>query len=353
MALGLLATCFSFCILTMAVLTAANAVFGTPDTLKQSLADSQTYDSVAAGIVDQAVANADKEQPQQAGEKSLDSKVAQDAMRKVVTPQRLRGYAEQVVEGTYNWLEGDTDKPDYAVDLSTIKKDLGVSVGDSAVQHLQELPVCTQQQLRKLNPNDVDPFALPCRPPGINLKAERQKLINQVIKGDGALQDTEITADDTISESGQTPFEKLAFIPTIFQWSKVLPWILGILAVVSATGVVFIQNDRRTGIKSVAKPLLATGLLLLVSIVVTSFLLGRLQFNEMAETRHFEEAMVLLIKSLYNGFKNVLLIFATIYTLLGASGLIGLRFTKPKGTAPENPHPRSPAEKPSSRPKLT
>jgi len=350
LAVGLLASCFSFCIVSVAVLSAVNVVFGTPDALKDSLVDSRVYDSVAAGIVDQATTRTKKQQPQQKGNNSLDSKVAQDAMRKDITPQRLQGYAEQIVDGTYNWLEGNTDKPDYVVDLSTIKKDLGVSVGDSAVQRIQGLPICTQRQLSNMSFSNASPFTLPCRPPGINLKAERQKLINEVTRGEGALQDTTITADDTQSETGETPFERLFFIPTLFQWGKTLPLVLGLLAIASAIGIIFMQDSRRTGIKAVAKPLLATGVFLLIGIMLVSFLLSKAQFSsEPAESQHFQEALVALIRTLNTAFRNVLLVFAIVYTVLGAGGLIGLRLLKAKNNAIAN-HPEKPAPTRKDRP---
>lgn len=327
---------FSFSILAVATLASLNSVFGTPDTIKETLAESKIYDSVAEGLVDQATKSTQKPpEARQPDEVPLDEAVVREVATKVITPEKLQGYAEQIVDGTYNWLEGEVDQPDYNLDLSTLKLDLGNTVGDVAVQRVQSLPVCTTAQLRQMDPGSIDPFTLPCQPPGINLQAERQKLVDEITKDDEVLEGN-VTADDTKSEeTGQTPFEKLGFVPTLFQWSQKGPWIFGVLGLLAAAGIIFLNDDRRKGIKQVSKTLLITGVVLLVGIAVVSFLLNKFQIKDVTaeDPKHFEQAIGDVVRSFNAAFNRVLAVFAGLYAALGAGGLIGLHFTKPKGPA--------------------
>lgn len=352
--LRLLSAFFTFCILALAVLAATNAVFGTPDALKKSLADSKAYDSAAAGLVDQASKTAQKPpEAQSPGDVQIDPAVVKDVATKVITPQKLQGYAEQVIDGTYHWLEGKTDTPDFNIDLTSIKQDLGNSVGDVAVQRIQGLPVCTVAQLRQMDASNVDPFTLPCHPPGIDLQAQRQKLINEVVNNGEVIQDNSITADDTKSEqTGETPFQRLGLVPTIFQWSKAGPWILGVLALATAAGIVFWEEDRRRGLKRISKSLLISGVLLLIGIWLASFAFSHINFNkeDPVQSAQLNQAMVDVVRTLNAAFNRALLVFAIVYAAMGAGGLIGLRFWKPGETAsgpdvPEHPEQKTPEPK--------
>jgi hypothetical protein len=343
--LGLLASFFTLCLFGVATMTALNRVFGTPATLKSSLASSGAYDTFATAIAKQAAQ--DGQDP--GNDVQLDNAAVQGVLNKVITPGKLQGYAEQVIDGTYGWLEGDTPTPNYRVDLSGLKQELGVAVSDSAVQRLSGLPVCTSAQLRQLNGQNNDPFTLPCRPPGLNLTAERQRLVSEITQSPDILEDTTLTADDTKSESGQTPFEKLGMLPTIFQWSRVAPWLLGAIALASSVGIVHLNDNKQTGRKMVAKSLLTTGLLLLVSVGVSTFLIGKLKTDgQAADSQYLQEAMVSLVRSLAGAFNRVMLVFAVTYALLGAGGFMYLKHRGSAGSSgiSKPPLPRPPKGSP-------
>jgi hypothetical protein len=330
--LWLLAVFFTFCILSVAVLTATNAVFGKPDALKGSLSESKVYDSLAAGLVDQAVKGTQNPNPEQGEGLKMDEKVTRDVAGRVITPAKIQGYAEQVIDGTYNWLDGETEQPDFKLDLGNIQKDLGNSVGDVAVERVGGLPPCTFQQLQKLNLNEVNPFDLPCRPPGINLKAERAKIVEEITANEGALGDTTFTADDIgkNEETGGNAFENLVALPKLFQWSKAWPWILGVLGLASAAAIVFWSDDRNNGIKKVSIKLLIAGILLLIGIGLATFLFNTANPAERADATQMEEALFNVAGTLSAAFNRVLLIFAVVYVALGAGGLIWLRAKAPK-----------------------
>jgi hypothetical protein len=336
--LWLLAAFFGFCLLAVAILSATNAVFGKPDALKGSLSGSKAYDGIAAGMVDQVVNGSQKEQ-QEGGSGRDDFQADEATVReigeKVITPVKIQGYAEQIIDGTYNWLEGETDQPDFNLDTASIQKDLGNVAGDVAVARVEKLPPCTFAQLQQLNLSEIDPFKLPCRPPGINLKAERAKIVQEIMSNEGVSDDKALTADDIGKDeaTGRNAFEGLTPVPKIFQWSKVWPWILGVLGIASAAAIIFWSDDRNSGIKRVSVRLLIAGVLALVGIGLATWLFNAANPAERADATQMEEAIFDVVRTLSAAFNRVLLIFAIVYAVLGAAGLIWLRTKAPKPVA--------------------
>lgn len=330
---GLASALFKFALLVIPVLLAINFVFGKPDTIKKVLKDSNIYSSFSDGIVEQAKQDNKEATPGVAAAPANAVKdiIIQGAIKATLTPEFTQSTAEQVIDGTYSWLDGTTEKPNFNIDLTPLKTNLANAVGDGGVAHFQTLPVCTQTQMRQIDPNTVDPLTLPCLPPGINLQAERQKLVNEALANNEVVEDPSLNAD-TIKAEGesQSPFEQASYIPTIFQWSKVLPWILGVAGLAAAAGVVLLEEDRRRGIKSLSRTLIVVGVLLLVSVLISKFFANRIPVgDELAKSASLQASVVFIIKALSSAFNRVLLIFAIIYAVIGGGGLAWLKYGKP------------------------
>ena len=334
-------------LLALAFVVAGNMVFGKPDTLKTTLKDSGIYSGFTDSLIQQAKTDSATKPVGQ--DLPVQDPLVQEAIKKAITPEFAQSTAEQVVDGTYNWLEGKTSKPDFNVDLSGLKQNLANNVADAGVQRAQSLPVCTTQQLRQLDPNATDPFSLPCLPPGINLQAERQKLVNQTLTNGEFISDTSISADD-LKDKGQTtsPFEKASYVPALFQWSQILPWILGSLVLVTGAGVILLDSERRRGIKSLSITLLITGGILAVSALIGWYFMRALDLNRdgLANTAQVQQSAVYIIRTLSGLFNKTLCIFAGIYIVLGGGGLLGLHFTKPKVSTPAPAKQPKPARTP-------
>jgi hypothetical protein len=289
------------------------------------------YDTVAAEIVTSATNQVEQNGPQDI---PLQDEAVRDIAKRVITGERIQGYGEQIVDGTYNWLEGQTKTPDFAVDLTSVKQELGTAVADAGVQQAQGLPVCTAEQLQQIDINNLDLFSLQCLPPGVDLGLEQQKLLAKTVVSQEILKDPTISANDPAAPKGEKPFQKLSYLPTIFQWSKVLPWILGLGAIVSGTGVVFLYTDRIQGLKKVAKKLLISGAMLVFIAGLLALLFSRVRPDpEVVKMIELRDSILIVVTSLGSAVNRVLIIFAATYAVIGGGGLIGLHFVKPKAAA--------------------
>jgi hypothetical protein len=352
LARGLASSGFKLCIY-MAALTAAVALtFGTPTKIKQALTKGKVYDNVVDGAIEQIQKqNSAPPEGQEGGEPEeshipLDNAAIEQVAHQAFPPELLQSSFEQIIDGTYHWLDGEVTQPDFKVDLSIVKQNLANAIGDEAVRHLQALPVCTPEQVRGINLAEADAFGLPCLPPGLNLEIKRQEIVAEVAGSQDFLKDPVITANNLKNDEGKTPFETLSNAPKAFQWTKRLPWIFGIAGLLAGAATVFLHDDRRRGLFVIARALLIAGVLLLVSGLITLFFLGHLPLPEnVADSGKLGNTLLEVIRSLGGAFNGVLLTFAGVYTVLGAGGLLGLHFTKPK-TTPEkasSDDPKSPA----------
>jgi hypothetical protein len=327
-ALGLLSTFFIFCISMVAILTAVNVILGTPDALKIALIDGKVYDTAAPSIIDHA---SKEKKPEDSGNKDLDlsDPVVKGAAKQVITGTLLQGYAEQAIDGTYHWLDGTTKTPDFNLDLTIVQRDLGISISSAIVQRVKSLPACTNAQLLQLDPATIDPLTMPCQPPGFNLEQLRQGVVHEVNTSE-TFKDTSITPQNLDSEeAGKDPFQQLSAIPVIFQWSKIAPWILGVLGLASAAALIFLRHDRRRGVKAVAVSLLITGGVLLVAIVLTTVAFGNIHPSTGSiDDAQLQQAVLAATKALGSSLNHILLIFAVVYTIGGVGSLLGLHFTK-------------------------
>jgi hypothetical protein len=332
--LKLIASVFTLSLFGLAVTAAVNHVFSKPDNLKQALRDGKVYDAVADSIVDQAVKDADKQT-----DIPLDNKKVQSAARAAVTPKLIQENGEKIIDGTYSWLEGDTPTPEFRLDTQEIKDQVATNVSKAGEARVKKLPACTYAQLQRIDINSVDPFALECRPPGLDLTALRKQYQKEIAASDAFLEESALTAEDVENDQGQNVFEQAERVPQAFQLGQKLPWIFGILAVLSGIGLVFLNTTKAQGLKSAGLTLLIASALLFVSLFVVSFLLNQAKPDIGAETV-VQDAVLAVLKTLSSALNRVLLIFAITYAVLGSGSLIGSRFLKKAQTSTNSPDSR-------------
>lgn len=335
---------FRFSILLLAVACTLLALAGSPQTVKKTLRDSDIYTALADKVADRASQPDSEGKPgHQDGDgqaKAEDAVLSQPevkaAAKEALSPAFLQSSTEQVVDGTYRWLDGTVTEPDFKVDLQPAITTFENKAADAAVTRLQGLPACTLEQLRALNPNDIDPFQIPCLPPGINLTTERQKYIDSIAsKSDNEFLKNPVLTAAQLKENngGKSVFERLSAAPQAFQWLKRSPFILGIVALACIPAVILLYRDRRRGIRSLAFSLVGTGVVLLIISLFAGWLFSHYVTAangplHLADGNELGQAGVKLTDNLQRTAGKVLVTFGAAYTVIGAATLIILRVIK-------------------------
>lgn len=327
--INLLAGLLVLCLFGLATAVAMHQVFGQPDVLKTTLADTGVYDAAADNIVDQTIENAEAKT-----DLPLDKEAVTDAARGAITPELVQKNSEKIIDGTYSWLHGETQTPQFEINTRQIQDQVAANVAGAGGQRVRDLPACTLAQLQQINPNDIDPFTLPCRPQGYDISAIAQRYQRQVAASDDFFEHETITAETLTDQDGQNVFENLTEVPEVFQFGQKLPWVFGVAAAVLALIILLWHSSKRGGLKTICVSLLLAGGLLLLGALVSSWLLGRMQPDLVSESPAIQDSVLALIRSLHQAVRRIALIFALVYAALGAAGLITARLTAPKTSKP-------------------
>lgn len=301
--------------LLLAISTATTAsLFGSPNAIKDVLSKSGAYDQVLDDVLKKA-----GQDNQEGEENPLKDPKIQELIKQVFTPQRQQSIVENVADGTYRWLDGKVDKPDFKIDLSDAKVIIADGVATHGIERLKTLPVC------KRAPSTIDPFSAECRPPNINYDKEKERLKNEMLNHKDFLPEPVITIDSLAKDqSGQTFVDKFGKLPDAFRVMKMLPWIFFLVALLAAGGVVFAAESKRKGISIVGRTMFWDGLFILFITLIFGKLLPR------AVSGESNAVLGNILKHSTGKMANYMFIYSG--SVLGAGGAAWLteRFTRPK-----------------------
>lgn len=342
---GLFAFLLSLCLAGMVASTVFNATVGKPANIKDWLDKNNVYGAAVNSTIDRTLKDA-------AGSGStLNQPEVQDVIKKTFTPALAKSITEEVIDGTSDWLSGQTDKPSFIIDLTPVKQTLAEESGNALVNRLNNLPVCTTAQLREITP-DTDPFTIPCRPAGIDINGERQKIVQEILNNKELFADPIITADTIKTGDSTEPFYKnLGGLPGIYRLNKKLPWVFGLLSVLLATGIVFMSDTKRKGLSRVARSLMTSGIFLIITVVIVNILTRWLSSNKnliKEASADLQSALLGVGNSVAGSINMVLLAFGIAFIMVGGGVLVYLYKTKPKEIVSEASSKPSDSQAPKS-----
>ncbi|HSX27561.1 MAG TPA: hypothetical protein VLG25_02160 [Patescibacteria group bacterium] len=314
---------------------------GKPSNIKHWLNDSKIYTAAINNALEEA-----KKSPDSA---TLGQPEVQEAIRNTITPQVAQSTVEQVIDGTYHWLEGKAVKPDFRIDLTSLKASFAEQAGNAAVKRVSALPVCSFAQLRQLG-TDPDPFETPCKPAGINLDTVKKQVSDKVFGNDSILKDPVVTVDTLKSKDGEQPFyQKASRLPDAYRWASKMSWIFGGLSVLLAAAIIWISSDHRKATKKLARSLLISGILLVASVLIVKWFSDKLIATKVKLSNDISDelraSITLAIKLATNSINQALLITGGVFTALSGGTLVYLRLTNKKTPRTDVPEPSQKATK--------
>lgn len=321
--LGLAAalSAFGALLVLLVIAVSLNHVLGTPGYLKRSFQESGVYDRLVEDILNQGRAAGDQAE---AGRLPLEREEVRQAAREAFPPELLQRSANTIIDSTYEWLQGKSDKPQFEVDLAPAKADFANRIGSYARARLAGLPACTGV------PATTDPFEITCRPPGVNLEPEIRRLTSELATTDEYLADPVITADDlTVSQAGkQVPYYQAGVEwPQLFGRMRLAPFVVGLLAALTAVAVIALSRPRKHGVTSLAVALVTTGVVTLGAwwlLGNAADALGRRVAEAPIHAEDFVRTSLVssLVTTLERTLSGVVLLFALLYIGLGILMLI-------------------------------
>ncbi len=328
-------------LLGIALSTSIRLSLSHPSKIGGWLDQSNLYANLVTTITDQAQTAIENNV---SGGASISKTVVRQAAQSAFPPSLLKQDTQTFINSNYAWLEGKIATPNFKVDLSSAKQKFATQVAESSVAaHFTSLPTCTAAQTLQLQ--SANPLLLSCRPLGISVQTAAAQISQQVASTGGFLSNPVITANTfgTKGQNGNRPYyEKLSKLPRAYQLTQKLPWILGIVALLSITGIIFWSRSKRVGLRRIAIAFLVGGFLLVADKVATDAAFNKLKDKALngVNNHQVQQSLTSFVHYVEAALVKIDLWFGVVYITLAVICFAILLLThnrrsKPgKGTAP-------------------
>ncbi len=348
MAVAVLASILALSLLGLVWSHAANSTIRDKDTVKNWLEQSGLYENLVNSILDESLKSASNSQNIPLN----DPRVRQIA-NETFGPEFVQENVEIVLDSVFGWLNGETAKPEFKIDLNDAKLKLASELETYATELASSLPPCSPEETRQLaTSGGVDVFSATCLPIGVSPAQVGAELKQEVLSSDQFLSDTSFDSNDLkVDQNGQqlplNETEQLQQIKTGYSFGLLLPYIFGLSALFSSIGIIALSSTKRRGVNRVGGALLVSGLI----VGTVWFTLDRSaawfsgKTSLVGESNLGQEVAGNILQSIRNDIGGLLLTYVAFYVLFGAGCLLVAYFYKrPKTDEVEKPKETSKPE---------
>lgn len=313
MLLVFLGALLPFFLFALAIDTGIIRTAGSSENIKKILADSGIYDSIISSALDQA-----KSEVGDQDGVNLSDQAVKTIAEKTFTPQFLKENTEQVLDTIYLWLDGKTAVPAFRIDLSGLKSTFAAEAAKVAQERAVSLPACPAGLSGSAD--NFEPFSATCLPRGMTPALVSDQVKNGLSSGEGFLENPVITADTIkVSGSNQSIFaDQLKDVPQNYQKVKKTPFVLAILSLLIALGIVFLSSSRRAGLRRAGIILAVAGTLLLIFAWVLNWGVNQKALPQLKlENKVLQEKMKTLASDITASIDKTFWTFGGAYAVLG------------------------------------
>lgn len=306
---------------------AFNRTLGDQEYTKQVIESAGFYSSVGETIKSQAV-----------GEAGTDP-IIESALNSAVSGENLQNTLEPLLDGTYGWLSGETQQPEFSLAIEPIKANFQESLRAGLQARASSLPTCASYG--QLQGEDI--FTYTCIPPGTDVNATINDAVTRITNNASVFSD-EVVADGTVStEEAQDlgindPTQNLPnTLPQLYQFLAKGQWFFIAGALLATISTVLLSLTWLHGLRKLGVLLLINGLLVLVIGLVMSFIVGSLIPTTSVEvTESTVNAIEKTSKAILGDNASVLKLVGIISTLIGVAAVITSSVLLGKRKKPES-----------------
>lgn len=259
LALALCKTIMVFCMLTFVVSFVLLAVAGRPEQTKRWLRESGAYSSTSESIR-KSFSDSTKDLT------TSDSPIVSDAIKQALPDSKIQSFVESGIDGTYGWLNGDTDNPQFSLDVKEIQTTFANTVANGLTRRAQNLPACPGRTM----PANTDIFTMTCIPRGANVQAEIEKVRQQILStdtssiGENGMVDAQSIKVETAQ--GQQPYyQGLQSARDYYTLLKRLPLITAVIFLITGGILIILSKPRYRALRTFATFTVPYGILYLVA----------------------------------------------------------------------------------------
>jgi hypothetical protein len=285
-----------------------------PEKVKGIISDSGLYDS----FVDTSLSELAKNPEDSDSTIPLENPNVQRAVKKAFPPEVLRSNTEEFIDGTYDWLHGNTEQADFTLDFTESKNTLAREVGNYAQRRAAKLPPCGFRNI----PDKIEAFGLKCLPPGVNAKQIGTSTTRDLRSDKNFLPDPKITPHNLAGESEEgNPFNQQE-LPARFQLMDELLWVLIGISVIMSAVVFFVSKDKLRGIKRISKSFLIVGIFVAITPLLLNFIANRVSNSDLLNNDISGNLVLPVMREFISAVAPVYYILGVIYISIGVGSLI-------------------------------
>ena len=347
-ALGLCTLLLLVSLLGLAKTSSSNAAFGKPDKLKVWIGQSDFYKQFIDYTLSQAQKSVGEDSSLSAAFRSSGvRKAAETALPK----EDFQKKVDTIIDANYAWLEGKTAKPTFFIDLTANKQAFSKQVGEAARSRLETLQVCNIPQLEQFkNSQSVNPFTTPCQPAILDIDTEVNQLVTQINNSNNFLKNPVITAEainPTQATQGQPYYLKLSSAPKLYKFSKSLPIVFAVLAILSVAAIILLAPERRRAVRRIAICLLLAGILLIATDYLWHSVVNKAEHNLItgADTAQLQKSISSIGDKATTQLTKVNTEFGTAFIIIAVGLFASLFATRDRDDTPRPTRP-APVQRP-------
>lgn len=237
------------------------------ENLKETLREEDTYGKIVPAVLSTASYREEIASEQQI---PLNEPWVREVADRAFPASDLERKGEQAIDGTFNWLEGETAQPGFQLDFTNNKQALSQEIAAHVQSRAEDLPRCGINNI----PASVDAFRADCLPFGVSPQRVASDAASLVNNDQGLLGNPVISSDNlsldasedspAASQDEQNPFDQMGGLRSFFENKGLLLWLLPFITAVLSLGGVFLARDRLKATGRLAKSFLTAGVGLLV-----------------------------------------------------------------------------------------
>jgi hypothetical protein len=271
------------------IVISLQATVNSPEAVKASLDKSNTYETLAKSNL---ISENSRLSPAVLSDKGIVS-----ALDNAISPSYVKTSSDQLVDNVYAYIHGNASSLELSISISEVQIRFADNVASYVEQKFENLPRCTEFMIPSTSIESL--LQATCVPLGATSQAEhaRNGIMNLALVANDHIEVANLVG---MRESSLKSY--LTDARSAYPYFISLVYILPVIGIILAVGILLLSDTKRRGTKIIANVLLSAGLVnVLAALIVTGllgFIIGESVPNGPDMVDHFEGAVLNLIGSL-------------------------------------------------------
>lgn len=295
---------------------------GSPDNLKVWIDDSGIYENIVDIAIDEGIAKAGEGSIERGFAVSEDE--ARTSLKSILEPEWLKKNVETVLDGTYLWITGESETPDFTLDLGDRKDKVGEALRTLVHAKVEALEVCGPEvEITE----GFDPFKANCLPVDVSQEEAFQivdQKIDELISNEEFLKETKVHGSDL-----DIPTDVLKSVPQAFKIFITVMYTSIALLVLLPIVIILLMPKRIVGLVNVGVIFLVGGLINLFAAlssatsyaIVSKAITGRIE-DGIQNSAQIQDIVFSILDNVLASLSKSLLIASVVFILVAVVSFV-------------------------------